>query len=132
MTTRLTKPLKRRVGNLIVELTETHVRLRRVRHQDSVQVAFSDLIAAVDQVKPPRGWVPEIGETVAVLANRHRATVKAVMPCLPEIAVRVRFAGGTERTVYLSRLVPVESETLLVRCERTPKNGTRESGEGLF
>lgn len=130
--TRLKKPVRRRIGGLIVELTETHVSVRRARHRDGVRVVLADLVAAVDQVKPPRGWVPQIGETVAVGASRHRATVRALIPYVPEILVRVRFAQGTERTVYLSELTPVESETLLIRCQRTSKDGTRESGPALF
>jgi hypothetical protein len=103
-----------------------------VRGARGVRIALADLVAAADQVKAPRGWVPQIGETVAVGVNRHRAIVRAVIPCVPEIAVRVCFARGSERTVYLSQLEPVESETLLIRCERIPKDGTRESGPALF
>lgn len=130
--TRLTKPVRRRIGGLIVELTETHVSVRRARQKRGVRIALAELVAAADQVRPPRGWVPQIGETVAVGVNRHRATVRAVIPCLPEIAVRVCFARGRERTVYLSQLAPVESETLLIRCERIPTDGTTNSGAALF
>lgn len=135
MVTRLAggKRIRRRIGGLIVEVDETHVTVCRARHKGGVRVAHADLVAAGDQVRPPRGWIPQIGETVAVLENRHRATVKALVPALPEIIVRVRFPGGTEKSVYSSRLVPVESETLLVRCERTPKeDDSRRPASTLF
>lgn len=129
--TRLRKPVRRRIGGLIVELSETHVSVRRARRSRGVRVALADLVAAGDQVRSPRGWVPQIGETVAVGASRHRAVVQSLIPCVPEMVVRVRFLRGTERMVELSALVPVESETLLVACERILTDGTSESGRAI-
>jgi len=57
MVTKLSKPVKRRIGNLIVEVDETHVSVRRFRHKAGVRVAYQELVAAADQVRPPRGWI---------------------------------------------------------------------------
>lgn len=122
--TRLKRPVRRRIGGLIVELSETHVTVRRARHKRGARVALADLVAATDEVRAPRGWVAQIGETVAVGASRHRATVQALIPCVPEMLARVRFARGTDRMVYVSQLTPVDGETLTIRCERIPQDGT--------
>jgi hypothetical protein len=133
MATRLSKPVKRRIGDTIVTLTETHLEIRRIRHLRGVRVALAELVAAADQVRPPRGWIPATGDLVAVLPWRHRARVAMVIPAVPEMLVRISFKRGTERIVELSRLVPVENESVLIQCERTPTNGSsRESDRTLF
>ncbi len=116
--TELKKPLVRSIGNWMVELSATHVEVNRKYCHTKVRIAIADLIAAADQVRPPRGWVPRVDETVAVGKNRHRATVQAVIETMPELSVKVRFPRGTTKTVYLSQLVPVDSTRVLVECER--------------
>ena len=116
--TELTKPLKRSVGNWMLTLSATHLTAKRKNaKKKAVRILIAELIAALDQVRPPRGWVPRVDETVAVGKNRHRATVQAVMETMPEISVKVRFPRGTTKTVYLSQLVPVETTHVLVECE---------------
>lgn len=132
MTTRLTKPLTRRIGDTIVTISETHVEVRRVRHRQGARVALAELVAAVDTVRPPRGWVPRTGELVAVLPYRHRARVASVIQAIPELLVRISFKRGTERVVELGRLVPAENEAVLIQCERSPGSGSKDSDTKLF
>lgn len=126
MVTRLSKPVQRSVGGLIVEISETHVTVRRKRHNQRVRFALSELAAAGDQVRPPRGWLPSAGDRVAVGGNCRRATVVSVIPAVPELMVKVRFPKGGEKTLWLSKVVPAENSKVLVECERIPRSDTTE------
>jgi hypothetical protein len=96
------------------------------RRDSGLLVPGREILAALDEVRPPQGWIPEVGDTVAVLGNRRRATVVAVILTLPEIVVKVRFPSGSEKKVWLSQAVPVENSKVLVQCERIPRSDTTE------
>jgi len=118
MVTKLLQSLRRLIGSWMVEVSDTHVTVWRKRHKTGVRVSLANMIAANDQVKTPRGWVPQVGETVAVLPRRHRAVVQAVIECVPELVIKVRYPRGTIRMYEQSKLVPVDSPRLLIECER--------------
>lgn len=96
------------------------------RRDSGLLVPGREILAVLDEVRPPQGWIPEVNDTVAVLGNRHRATVVAVILAVPEIAVKIRYPRGGEKTVWLSGLVPVENSKVLVQCERIPRSDTTE------
>ena len=64
--TKYSRRLHRRIGGTIVRLTESHVVVWRAGNtKKKARVALSEMLAALDRVRPPRGWVPQIGEEVA-------------------------------------------------------------------
>ncbi len=121
MVTDYSKPVERRRGDLIATLADGHFEIRRAGHQTRARVSFADMLAVLEAANAPRGWVPAIGETVAVGGNRHRARVQAIVPCTPELLARVRFPGGCEKMVELSTLVPVGNRTVTIQCQRIAK-----------
>jgi hypothetical protein len=130
--TKYRKPIRRRVGGLIVEIDEKGVSVRRVRRKTGVRVRFSELAAAADQVRAPRGWIPKAGEHVALLPTRHRALVVTVIESAIELFAKIVFRRGTERIVEVSRLVPVDGGKLVVECERWPRLEPETHEESLF
>lgn len=132
MVTRLKKPIRRRIGGFIIEVDEEGLSIQRVRHQSGVRILFSELVAAADQIRAPRGWIPSAGERVAVLPTRHRAKVVTLIETSVELYAKIVFRRGTERIVEVSRLVPVDGVGFLVKCHRWPAIAAEVEEESLF
>lgn len=142
----LKQPVAFVYGNQVVELHPCedgiHIVARRKRRKRGVMVVVRELIAAVDQVRRPKGWVPQVGEKVFVAPTpqawnpvprrRKKATITAVIERATELLMKIRYSSrGKERFMPYERLVPRDG-ILLIQCERTPKDGTTESEPTLF
>ena len=130
MTTRLRKPLSRRVGDLVVTLEPAGLRVRRAHGRRAVSVTWEWLLArapfaardrreAFGQPLPP-GWRPQRGDWVFVKPFQGtmsnvvaRGLVLAVLPGAGEELVRVLFRYGKRRshdTYALSNVRPCAYE----------------------
>lgn len=116
----LQRKVRRRVGNLVVSLTEDGLRLRRYRSREGITIPWGELAQRFAQpartrreafARPlPRGWTPAAGSFVWVRGRRFAAArVLRVLPGFPDPLVRIayRYAGRMlEATVELDQLRP--------------------------
>jgi hypothetical protein len=120
----LKKPVAYKFGDLVIVLNphiDNTILVRRKRSQKAVRVSLRELLAAGDGIRAPQGWIPEVGQEVAVLPNRHRATVLLVIDMVGGPYVKIRYKKGRERIVEKAKLVPVGDGAVLVECERVPR-----------
>ena len=101
--TTLTKPLRRRVGDLVVTLDPEHgVGIRRIKMRATCWISLSELAAVLDKVSDhrptafarpaPRDWLPRRGDQVFVRGRRPaRARVLMVRNSVFEPQFTVRF-----------------------------------------
>jgi hypothetical protein len=142
----LKQPVAFVYGSQVVELHPCEegmqIVARRKHRERGVMLVVRELIAAGDQVRRPKGWVPQVGENVFVVPppepgnpfarRRRKATVTAVIERATELLIKIRYSSrGKERFMPYERLVPRDG-ILLIQCERTPKDGTTESEPTLF
>lgn len=131
MITKWNKPVRRRVGDLVVAIEEAGVRLRRPGRRRSVLIPWewceerfgpsldgprTRLLAF--QTKAPRGWCPSPGEIVFVAAVPHtlcrcvsHGLVIRVIEQVPEPVIRVQLQygrGRTEEMLPLSKTRPLQ------------------------
>ncbi len=113
MPTKLTKPVRRRIGDLVVTLQADGLLVRRSRKRRAVLVPWTildDLLATPRCrqeafARPaPRGWCPRPGQKVFVRPIRGTlcrcvscGLVIAVINAVPQpiVKVRLRYAGNT-------------------------------------
>jgi len=117
MLTTLSKPLRRRVGKLVVTITAEGVELRKYRGRRKRQFSWDELGASADppasgreafERSLPQGWVPKVGD---MIWSRRRgycprlATVLAVIPAVPEPCFKISF-GKSVAALELPDLRP--------------------------
>lgn len=102
MPTQLTKPLRRRIGELVVTLDAEGLTIRKVRKHKGICYTWADLMqgrpanaAEAFASPPPRAWLPKVGEMVWCLTRGRmpryrRRRVTRVMESVPEPLVYVR------------------------------------------
>ncbi len=126
MPTTLTKPVTRRIGDLVVRLTDKGLEVRRHRQRrPPLKLAWEVFEQQVDvpatrkaafERPLPRGWLPKPGEKVfvAIVPGTLCACVSTgqviqIIEAVPEPIVRVRLNSGrgcTEEQLYLSNVRP--------------------------
>lgn len=128
MPTKLTKPVRRRIGDLVVTIDREALHVRQTHCRSGVSIGWSELAAAVDQPATireafeqpvPYGWAPRAGETVFVRREPSRTsrtgrlertsyrvgTVRATLPAVPDPLYRIDVpaAGGRVVTITVFR-----------------------------
>ncbi len=131
MPTKLTRPVTRRIGDLVVTLREDGLHIRRPRARKGMTVGWSWLEDKLSQPRTcteafesslPRGWIPTIGERVWVRRRRgtlsncvSRGDVLAIIPAVPQLLVKVQLSYGRSRVdvmLELSDVRPTKVETM--------------------
>jgi hypothetical protein len=142
MTTRLgQKAIHRRVGDLMLDISEFGVVLRKSHQNGEVYWTWEELAERLDRPRGrseafqrplPRGWLPAVGEDVYVRALSgylsncvSRGLVLAVATAVPEPLVRVRLRygrGKSEDQYTLSNLRPIGPGSRLRRAKRSAQS----------
>ena len=131
MVTELSKPVRRRVGDLVVTIEADGIRLRRPGRRRSVLIPwkfceeqFGDFLSGAQQTcrrafqrPPPHGWCPRPGDRVFVgrvpgtlCGLVSRGLVIRVIEAVPEPMIRVQLRYGratTEEMLQLAETRPL-------------------------
>lgn len=130
MPTKLSKPLTRRIGELVVRLTDEGIEVRRHRQRRAaLKVSwewFERRVAEPPSRKEafeqplPRGWIPKPGDEVFVAPIRgtlcrcvSTGLVIGVREAIPEAIIRVRLEygrGRSEEQLILNKVRPLRME----------------------